>query len=99
MFYCSDILSFYKEHQDGDISSYIHAHSLVTGKTLNVTLYEVIDKVVAAAVRIRRILGDGKARKAWDSFERGYLAFHVEDPRYRLEGILSTMQMTNESTE
>lgn len=83
----SDILSFYKEEQDGEVASYIHARARVTGKPPIATLHEVIDEVVAAAERIRCTLGNGKARKAWDSFERGYIGFHIGDPRYRLRDI------------
>lgn len=83
----SDILSFYKEEQDGEVASYIHARSRLSKKTLIATLYEVIDDVVAAVERIRCALGDGKAREAWDSFARGYVGYHVNNPRYRLEDV------------
>ena len=87
---CSDILSFYKEEQDGEVTSYIQARARVTGKPPSATLDEVIDEAVAAAQRVRRMLGEGKARKAWDSFERGYISFHAGDPRYRLQDVLGT---------
>ncbi|KAI0728385.1 Trichodiene synthase [Fomitopsis betulina] len=83
----NDLLSFYKEEQDGEVASYIHARARVTNKLPIATLHEVIDEVVTAAERIRRTLGDGRARKAWDSFERGYIGFHIGDPRYRLQDI------------
>ncbi|KAH9926455.1 isoprenoid synthase domain-containing protein [Fomitopsis serialis] len=84
----NDILSFYKEEQDGEVTSYIHARAHVTGKSTPATLREVIDEVVAAAERIRRTLGEGPAREAWDSFERGYIGFHAGDPRYRMQDII-----------
>ena len=90
-------MSFYKEEQDGEVASYIHARARVTGKTLIATLYDVIDKVVAAAERIRRILGDGEARKAWDSVERGYIGFHIESPRYRLQEVFGSGMHTMDS--
>ena len=68
------------------MTSYIHARARVTGKSSSATLDEVIDEAVAAAQRVRRMLGDGKARKAWDSFERGYIS--AGDPRYRLQDVL-----------
>lgn len=86
----SDILSFYKEEEDGEVTSYIHARARVTGKSPIATLHEVIDEVVAAAKRIRRTLGNGRARQAWDSFERGYIGFHVGDPRYRLQDVFGS---------
>ncbi|KAH9830415.1 isoprenoid synthase domain-containing protein [Rhodofomes roseus] len=85
--HANDILSFYKEEQDGEISSYIHARARATGKSTVATLREVSDEVVNASQRIRRTLGEGRARDAWDSFERGYIGFHVGDPRYRLQDI------------
>ena len=81
------MLSFYKEEQNGEVVSYIHTRSRLSGKTLVATLHEVIDEVVTAAEQIRLTLGDGKARIAWDSFVRGYIAFHVDNPRYRLQDI------------
>lgn len=81
-------MSFYKEEQDGETSSYIHARARLSDKTLIATLHEVIDEVVAAVDRARRTLGDGTARIAWDSFIRGYIAFHINNPRYRLQDIL-----------
>ncbi|KZT73399.1 terpenoid synthase [Daedalea quercina L-15889] len=85
--HANDILSFYKEESDGEVASYIHARARVTGKSPLVTLHEVIDEVVASTERIRRTLGNSRAREAWDSFERGYISFHVGDPRYRLQDI------------
>ncbi|KAH9926482.1 isoprenoid synthase domain-containing protein [Fomitopsis serialis] len=86
--HANDILSFYKEEQDGEVASYIHARARITGRSTIATLREVIDEVVAASERIRRTLGEGPAREAWDSFERGYIRFHVGDPRYRLQDII-----------
>lgn len=84
----SDILSFYKEELEDDTSSYIHARARTTNTSPYEILQEVIDEVVAAVERIRRLLGEGPARDAWDSFESGYIQFHLEAPRYRLGDIL-----------
>lgn len=85
---CSDILSFYKEDLAGDTSSYIHARARVTGKSLHDTLSEVAREVVAALERVKKHLGEGPARDAWDSFERGYVSFHLHNPRYRLREVV-----------
>jgi len=89
----SDILFFYKEKLAGETNTYIHARSRVTGKATYDTLREVIDEVVAAAERIREHLGTGPARDAGDSFEAGYIWFHVGDARYRLQEVTGTEYM------
>ncbi|KAH9926486.1 uncharacterized protein B0H18DRAFT_1006379 [Fomitopsis serialis] len=81
----SDILS-------GD-DTYLRARSRVTGQATYDTLREVIDEVVAAVERIREHLGTGPARDAWDSFEAGYIWFHIGDPRYRLQEVIGTDYM------
>ena len=73
------------------MASYIHARSRLSGKSLIATLYEVIDDVVAAVERIRRTLGEGKARAAWDSFARGYIGYHIHNPRYRLQDVFGAL--------
>lgn len=80
----NDILSFYKEELANELSNYIHDHVIVTGIAPSDTLRNVIDESVSASERVRAILGEGDARDAWDAFVRGYIKFHIDDPRYRL---------------
>lgn len=89
---CSDVLSFYKEDLAGDTSSYIHARTRITKKSLRDTLSEVVEEVVAAVDRVRKHLGEGPARDAWDSFESGYISFHINNPRYKLAEVLGAGQ-------
>lgn len=80
----SDILSYYKEELANELSNYIHDRVIVTGIAPSDTLRNVIDESVSASERVRAILGEGDARDAWDAFVRGYIKFHIDDPRYRL---------------
>ncbi|KAH9944602.1 isoprenoid synthase domain-containing protein [Amylocystis lapponica] len=93
--YVNDILSFYKEELAGETGNYVHDRATVSNKTAHETLREVIDETVAAMCRIRDVLGDGEARDAWESFARGYIAFHASSPRYRLQEIIECHYMTD----
>ncbi|EMD36641.1 terpene cyclase [Gelatoporia subvermispora B] len=86
--YLNDILSFYKEELAGEVGNYINDRALVSKMTALETLREVIDEAAAMKQRIQRILGEGEVRDAWDAFVTGAIAFHVVDPRYRLQEIL-----------
>ncbi|OCH85964.1 terpenoid synthase [Obba rivulosa] len=88
--YLNDILSFYKEELEGEVGNYVGDRALVSGKSSLETLREIIDEAAAASDRIHKILGDGEARDAWDAFVTGGIAFHVIDPRYRLQEVLGT---------
>ncbi|KAF9810168.1 hypothetical protein IEO21_07099 [Rhodonia placenta] len=86
--YVNDILSFYKEELVNELSNYINDRALVTGTSATDVLRDVIGETVAAAERVRGILGEGDARDAWDAFARGYIKFHIDAPRYRLREVL-----------
>ncbi|PCH34034.1 terpenoid synthase [Wolfiporia cocos MD-104 SS10] len=86
--YVNDIMSFYKEELAGEANNYIHERATITGGSVSETLYRVIDDTVVAVERVRRILGEGAARAAWESFATGYITVHIENPRYRLGEIL-----------
>lgn len=51
----------------------------------------MIDEAVAATERVRHILGEGKARDAWESFANGYISVHLLSPRYRLQQLISAV--------
>lgn len=74
----------------GDVDNYVHARARITGKTVVETLHDIVDEAVAAAERVRGTLGEGRVREAWDSFEQGFIRFHMRDPRYRLQDVLGT---------
>ena len=85
----SDILSFYKEELAGEKISYIRDRASLTGKTVSQALQEVIDETVTASERVCLILEEGDAWDAWDAFVMGYNLFHMMNPCYRLEEIVS----------
>ncbi|EMD31537.1 terpene cyclase [Gelatoporia subvermispora B] len=86
--YVNDIMSFYKEESSNEEGTYLRDRARATGKTPLEALYELIDEVVTAANRARKILGEGPAREAWECFMKGYIAFHTSSPRYRLHEIM-----------
>ncbi|EMD31444.1 hypothetical protein CERSUDRAFT_162846 [Gelatoporia subvermispora B] len=88
--YGNDIMSFYKEVLEGETGNYVQDRALVSGKTSLEALNDVIEDTIAIVERVRRILGEGKARDAWESFVAGYISYHVNNPRYRLADIIET---------
>ncbi|PCH40556.1 terpenoid synthase [Wolfiporia cocos MD-104 SS10] len=84
----NDILSFYKEELAGETGNYMSDRAAASGRTTLETLSEVIDETVVIMQRIRNILGEGEARDAWESFARGWIAFHTSSPRYRLKELI-----------
>lgn len=59
----------------------------------------MVNEVVAAAKNVRAHLGTGPAREAWDSFEAGFIHFHIRSPRYRLKEITGSRVMVGVTTE
>ena len=91
----SDIMSFYKEQLEEDTGNYIYDRAMASKKTMQETIHELIDEVAASVESVRKILGEGKARDAFESFARGYLAFHTCSPRYRLMEIIDCKYMAD----
>lgn len=83
-------MSFYKEVLEGETGNYVQDRALVSGKSSLETLNDVIEDTIAGVERVRRILGEGKTRDAYESFVAGYVAFHVNSTRYRLADIIGT---------
>ncbi|KZT01137.1 terpenoid synthase [Laetiporus sulphureus 93-53] len=94
----NDILSFYKEELAGETGTYVHDRAFTTRSTLLQTISQAVNEAIATAERIRKLLGKGAARDAWDSFERGYTTFHLLSPRYRLQEILGGEYMIDLDT-
>ncbi|EMD31446.1 hypothetical protein CERSUDRAFT_162851 [Gelatoporia subvermispora B] len=88
--YAHDIMSFYKEILEGETGNYVQDRALVSGKSSLEALNDVIEDTIAIVERVRRILGEGKARDAWESFVAGYICYHVNSTRYRLADIIET---------
>ncbi|OCH89690.1 terpenoid synthase [Obba rivulosa] len=86
--YANDIMSFYKEEMAGETATYIQDRALATGKSRFAALYDLIEDTIAVVRRVRGILGEGRARDAWEAFVAGYIEFHTNNPRYRLAEII-----------
>jgi len=86
--YTNDIMSFYKEELSGETGTYVQDRALVTGKSSLAALHDLIEDTVAGVERVRAILGEGRARDAWEGFVAGYISFHIYSPRYRLTEII-----------
>ncbi|KAF9554336.1 terpenoid synthase [Agrocybe pediades] len=85
--YANDIFSFYKEELQGETNNYMHNRAFLTGKHVAITFQEIFDETVAAYERITSLLENTKAAPIWKRFVNGYLAFHLNVPRYRLREI------------
>ena len=84
----SDLFSFYKEAIAGDTGNFIHRYSRVHRKTIRDTFEDMKERVINRNNTIRMILGEGKARDAWDSFAKGFIQFHIVSPRYKLRDVI-----------
>ena len=80
----SDVLSFYKEELDGETANFIHDRAAVANHDASIALSKVVDEVVASVRRIRALLKGKREKDTWEEFIKGYVAFHVYTPRYRI---------------
>ncbi|EMD37271.1 hypothetical protein CERSUDRAFT_105307 [Gelatoporia subvermispora B] len=83
-----DIMSFYREESIGEEGTYITDRAYASGRSHLETLRDIVDDTVAVANRVRKLLGEGSARDAWDVLVTNYIAFHVSTPKYRLREIM-----------
>ncbi|KAI1793271.1 terpenoid synthase [Ganoderma leucocontextum] len=82
-------LSFYKEQLAGETKNYVHIRSTTDQATPVEMLRLLADEILACAQRIMQLIGEDRELMAiWHSFEQGYLAFHVNTPRYRLADLM-----------
>lgn len=87
----NDVLSLYKELQDGDTTSTVVMDARIHGVRLEVALAAHAQYPVGSRTRMLSVLthvGAPHMRPTFDRFMQGYLVFHVADPRYRLHQIL-----------
>lgn len=86
--FSSDFLSYYKEALEDDKHCYINRYMQVYGMTMEEAVHAVVEKTVASLERVRKILGQGRAREAWEDFASGYIYFHLYCPRYRMKELV-----------
>ena len=80
----SDLFSFYKESLDEEQENYIHQYAQIYNRTIKEVVDDILSKTLASMEKVRCILGEGKAREAWESFASGYTHFLLYCPRYEL---------------
>ncbi|KAI0928173.1 terpene cyclase [Taiwanofungus camphoratus] len=90
----NDILSFYKEELAGEKGNYMGDRAITTGKPTLETIRDVIDETIIITERIRKILGEGPAREAWESFAKGWISYHTSSARYRLRELIECQYIT-----
>ncbi|KAI0792635.1 isoprenoid synthase domain-containing protein [Abortiporus biennis] len=84
----NDILSYYKEAKTGETGGHILSYAKVHNVTEIEALHALIDQTVTIVNRIRSLVGNGKAREAWECFLAGYTQFHLCTERYQLKEIV-----------
>ncbi|KAJ4290987.1 hypothetical protein N0V90_010183 [Kalmusia sp. IMI 367209] len=91
--YVNDIMSFYKESIKGDeqlnfISNVANMRGITYLAALEWTCKQVCDKVGAVRAILREYAG---LLEVFEDFLRGYISFHLEQPRYKLEEVLADL--------
>ena len=75
-----------------DTGTYIAKLAIANQRPEIKELEDLIAYVTTLVQRVRRILGEGKARDVWESFMTGYIRFHLQDPRYQLGEIFPEVE-------
>ncbi|KAK7688330.1 hypothetical protein QCA50_008702 [Cerrena zonata] len=84
----NDIFSFYKESLAGEANNYIHQYAQAHEKTLEDAIDDLVRNTISSVEKVRDILGEGKAKDAWERFISGYTCYHLYCPRYRLNEVV-----------
>ncbi|KAJ7208106.1 isoprenoid synthase domain-containing protein [Mycena rebaudengoi] len=81
----NDILSHYKEDIAGEPMGYIPLRAEMSRKHPTQVLVEMVQEAGELRTRIIQTLEtEPEALAAWTSWERGYIAFHISNKRYKL---------------
>jgi len=86
----NDILSFYKERLAGETVNYIFNRAHVENKAPLQVLSDMRDELVEASNNVVAALtksGAPGAAEVWKSFERGVIAWHLGQDRYKLKDL------------
>ncbi|KAF9465969.1 isoprenoid synthase domain-containing protein [Collybia nuda] len=84
----NDLLSFHKEELAGDTNNYVHIRALMEEKAPIEVLFEMGQELTLARQTIYKALaGSPTATAAWLGFERGYVASHLAQKRYKLQDL------------
>jgi len=87
--YVNDLFSFYKEIKSGETKNYLSRYGQVHGRDTSQVLQDLVDKILTSMENIKALLPEGtNERDAWEHCAAGYVQFHVQSKRYRLNEIL-----------
>ena len=81
-------MSFYKELREEDEGAYIVRYAQLNGKSIKDSVDDLVEKIISTTGRIRSILGEGRAREAWENFASGFVHFGLFCPRYRWKEVV-----------
>ena len=81
-------MSFYKEAVENDECCYLRRYGQIYNKTLEQSVVDLVEKNINTTERIRKILGEGPAREAWEDFASGYVHFGLYCHRYRWKEVV-----------
>lgn len=81
-------MSFYKELREEDEGAYIVRYAQLNRKSIEDSVDDLVEKIIATTGRIRNILGEGRAREAWENFASGFVHFGLFCPRYRWKEVV-----------
>ncbi|KAF8576474.1 terpenoid synthase, partial [Ramaria rubella] len=84
----NDVLSFHKEELAGETANYIHNRAYVDNKAPVQVLADIVEELRVSRNAIHVALAlHPEALKAWIGFERGYVAWHIGQDRYKLRDL------------
>ena len=81
-------MSYYKEVVENDEGCYVRRYGQLYRKTLEQSIEDLVEKIVSTTERIRKILGEGPAREAWEDFASGFVHFGLYCLRYMWESVV-----------
>ncbi|KAF8511707.1 isoprenoid synthase domain-containing protein [Gautieria morchelliformis] len=84
----NDILSFHKEELGGETGTYVHNRAYLENKAPLQVLAEMAEELRISRNTIHTALSNSPtALLVWEVFERGYVAWHIAQDRYRLKDL------------
>ncbi|KIY46191.1 terpenoid synthase, partial [Fistulina hepatica ATCC 64428] len=84
----NDLFSFYKEELKGEEGNFVHMRARAEGKPPMQVAAELSEELLVARSTIHAALRPHpEAFKAWIDREKGYIAWHMFLPRYKLQEI------------
>ncbi|KAF8236723.1 terpenoid synthase [Tricholoma matsutake] len=84
----NDFLSFHKEELGGEEANYIHNRAYMEGKTAMQVLGDMGRELLDVRASILAVLAKSpRSIEIWQNWERGYIAWHLAQDRYKLKDL------------